>query len=358
MGASLYSTPFGVMVLLGAGMLLLLLLLKTMGSLIAPLLFTYTLAITVVPLIQAFERKGIRRGLAVALVFGGAFVLAAVILAIVIGQLSLFAQRIPQYQVMLSENLGPLIARARELGLVREAPAPGTPLSPEAVARVALEFSRATLAQLGTLSVFLFLLLVMAVEAPSLWRTLETHFASRSQVLLRYRAFLHEVQAQYRIATQSNFLSAVSLALAYLAFRIDFALLWGFLTFFLSYIPRFGMLLSFIPPVIMALVIHGLGTALALLLVAIVINVIMDNLVTPRLTGKSLSLRTSVLAIAAMVWLWVFGALGAILSVSLMLFIRMLLASNPQTLPLAYLISTESYAPPEADDAEMGSAGS
>ena len=347
LGASLYSTPFGVMVILGAGAFLLLVLLKTLGSVIAPILFTFTLAVTVAPLIKALERRGMRHGPAVATVFLGAFCVAAAILAIVIGQLTVFADRIPHYQTILSERLTPIVARVHELGIARDAFASGTPLSPGALARTALELSRSILAQLGTLSVFLFLLLVMAMEGPAVGRALETHVPPRAPLVMRYRAFLHEVQAQYRIATLSNLVSAVALTIAYVAFRIDFALLWGFLTFFLSYIPRFGMLLSFIPPVLMALVLHGPATALALLLVAFIINLLMDNLVTPRLTGKGLSLRTSVLAIAAILWLWVFGALGAILSVSLMLFIRMVLASSPQTLPLAYALSTESYAPPD-----------
>lgn len=352
MGGSFYSTPFGVLVILGAGGLLLLVLLKTMGSVIAPVLFTFTLAVTVAPLIKALERRGFPHGLAVASVFLGAFLVAAVLLAIVVGQLTVFAQRIPVYQAMLSESLGPLVARAQELGIAPSTFASGTPLSPSALARVALQLSGALLGQVGTLSVFLFLLLVMAVEGPAVGRALETHISPRAPLVVRYRAFLREVQAQYRIATLSNLVSAVALTIAYVAFRIDFALLWGLLTFFLSYIPRFGMLLSFIPPVLMALVLHGPGTALTLLLVAFVINLLMDNLVTPRLTGKGLSLRTSVLAIAAIVWLWVFGPLGAILSVSLMLFIRIVLASNPMTLPLAYALSTESYAPPEVSPAD------
>lgn len=347
MGESLYSTPFGVTVILGGGSLLLLLLLKTMGSVIAPILFTFTLAVTVAPLIRMLERRGLPHGLAVAGVFFGAFLVAAVILAFIIGQLSVFAQRIPQYQALLSAHLGPIVARAQELGIAPNTFASGTPLSPEMLARKALDLTRILLAQLGTLTVFLFLLLVMAVEGPAVGRALQSHVPPDSKLVLRYRAFLREVQTQYRIATLSNFLSSVALTLVFLAFRVDFAILWGVLTFFLSYIPRFGMLLGFIPPVIMALVLHGPATSLGVLLASFAINIVMDNGIAPRLTGKGLSLRTSVLAIAAIVWLWVFGALGAILSVSLMLFIRSVLASDPRTLPLAFALSTESYVPPD-----------
>lgn len=349
MGASLYSSPLGVLIFLGGGSLLLLVLLKATGGVLAPLLFTFTLAVTVVPLIQALERRGFKRGLAVASVFGGAFVVAGLALFFVVGQLQVFAQRIPEYQAMLAETLAPLRAQLQARGIASETLAP---VDPSTLAHLALDLTGKMLAQAASLSVFLFLLLIMALEAPSISHAFVSHVSPLSPLLPRYRAFLHEVQAQYKIATLSNLASAIVLTVAYVAFRIDFALLWGFLTFFLSYIPRFGMLLSFIPPVLMAFIQHGPRTSLLVLLLGFVINVLMDNVITPRMTGKGLSLRTSVVAIGAMIWLWVFGPLGALLSVSLMLFIRMILASSPLTLPLAYVLSTEEYVPPEVPTPE------
>lgn len=347
LGSSLYSSPLGVLIFLGGGALLLLVLLQTAGEILAPLLFTYTLSVTLIPLIRALERRGLRRGIAVATVFGSAFLIALLVLTFAVSQLEVFAQRIPRYREMLTESFAPLKLDLERLGVDTAALARSEHLSSGGLARLALSISGKVLAQAGSLSIFLFLLLVLAVEAPAMGRALTAHLPPHAPMLLRYRAFLREVAAQYRIATLSNLISALMLTLAYLAFRIDFALLWGLTTFFLSYIPRFGMLLSFIPPVLMAFVQYGLATGLMVLLLGFVLNGLMDNLVTPRLTGKGLSLRTSVIAIGAMVWLWVFGPLGALLSISMMLFIRMILASSPQTLPLAYLLSTDAYTPPD-----------
>ncbi len=347
MGASLYSTPLGVLIFLGAGGLLLIILLQAAGEVLAPLLFTYTLSVTLLPIIGWLERRGLRRGIAVAAVFLSAFLIAFLVLAFAASQLELFAERIPRYREMLSASFAPLKLGLQGLGVDTAALARSEHLSSGALARQTLGLIGKVLAQAGSLSIFLFLLLVMAVEAPAVGRALSAHLQADSPMLQRYRTFQHEVAAQYRIATLSNAISAVALTVAYVAFRIDFALLWGLLTFFLSYIPRFGMLLSFIPPIIMAFVQYGFSTSLLVLILAFIVNGLMDNLVTPRLTGKGLSLRTSVIAIGAMVWLWVFGPLGALLSISMMLFIRMVLASSPETLPLAYLLSTDAYAPPD-----------
>lgn len=352
MPSSLYATPYGVLVFLGGGTILLLVLLKAVGEWLAPLLFTYTLAVTLAPLIRRLEARGLPHGLAVTAVFLGAFVAAGLAIAFVTAQLQLMTQRIPQYQAMLTGQLTPLLMRLEALGVDTRALLPGGLLSPSALARGALDLISMVLARTASLMLFLFLLLLMAVESPAVGRAFSSRLPPQSALIHRYRALQHEVQTQYRLSTLSNLISATALTLAYLGFRLDFAFLWGFLTFFLSYIPRFGMLLSFIPPVIVAFIQYGAASSLWLLLLALLINGLMDNFVTPRLTGKGLSLRTLAVAISAIIWLWVFGPLGALLSVSLTLFVRMILLSSPQTLPLAYALSTEDYAPPEPPSPE------
>lgn len=347
MPSSLYATPYGVLVFLGGGTLLLLVLLKTVGEWLAPLLFTYTLAVTLDPLVRRLEARGLPHGLAVTGVFLGAFVVAGVAIAFVTAELQLMAQRIPQYQAMLTGQLAPLLARFEALGVDTRTLLAGGALSPSALARGALDLISMLLARTASLMLFLFLLLLMAMESPAVGRAFSSRLPPQSALIHRYHAFQHEVQTQYRLATLSNFISAVVLTIAYLGFRLDFAFLWGLLTFFLSYIPRFGMLVSFIPPVIVALIQYGGASSLWLLVLVLLINGLMDNVITPRLTGKGLGIRTLAVATSAIVWLWVFGPLGALLSVSLTLFLRMILASTPQTLPLAYALSTEDYAPPE-----------
>lgn len=263
-----------------------------------------------------------------------------------VGEVEDFVRRIPEYQARLSAQITPFEPWLAQFGFDARSLTESGSLSSRAIAKQALSLSGLLLNHVGSMSVILLLLLILALDAPGFNRTLEGRLPTHRQALRRYRAFQREVQIQYRVATFSNLLSAAALTATYVAFRLDFALLWGVLSFFLSYVPRFGMLLSFAPPVLMALLQFGAPTAGVVLLGGLIVNTLMSNVATPRLT-HGVNLRASVVAIGAMIWVWVFGPLGALLSVSLTLFIRMLLASSPVTRPLAYLMSTEAYAAPE-----------
>jgi predicted PurR-regulated permease PerM len=64
----------------------------------------------------------------------------------------------------------------------------------------------------------------------------------------------------------------------------------GFLAFILGYIPNVGLIIATLPAVIIAFILYGWGTALAILAIGIALNAAMDNAVTPRIMGKGLNL--------------------------------------------------------------------
>ncbi len=77
--------------------------------------------------------------------------------------------------------------------------------------------------------------------------------------------YTKQIQKQYRIQTMSNLLSAVAITVELLLFRVDLALLWGFLAFVLGYIPNVGLIIAILPAVIIAFILYGVGTALVIL---------------------------------------------------------------------------------------------
>lgn len=71
-----------------------------------------------------------------------------------------------------------------------------------------------------------------------------------------------------------------------LAVGVPNALLWGLLSFFLSFIPFIGFVIALVPPTIMALLTGGWVDALIVCGGYIVINTISDNLFKPRIMGS------------------------------------------------------------------------
>jgi predicted PurR-regulated permease PerM len=174
----------------------------------------------------------------------------------------------------------------------------------------------------------LFLMLAHSATFAARFRTSAAASGVFMKQFVRYGS---QIQKQYRIQTFSNFLSAAAILGALLLFGIDFSFLWAFLAFFLGYIPMIGLLIACIPAIFLAYIQYGLGTAVILLLLIILLNTAMDNLVTPRFMGDGLNLPIVFIMIGFIFWGWIYGPLGALLAVPLTLLVRALFESSRAT---------------------------
>src|SRR5689334_20292087 len=120
--------------------------------------------------------------------------------------------------------------------------------------------------------------------------------------------------------------------------RIDFALLWAVLIFFLSYIPNIGIIVACMPAVALAVLQHGVGAALVVVVGLTVINYIGDYVIMPRLMSQGLGLSQFTIFFSFFVWAYIFGAVGGLLSVPLTLLVKLLLETSGDTRWLAVLM--------------------
>ncbi len=110
----------------------------------------------------------------------------------------------------------------------------------------------------------------------------------------------------------------------YFAFGVDFALLWGIVFFVLSFIPNFGFVLSVIPPFVVTLLENGITRAGLVVLVVVVMNTVVDNVIAPRFMSRSVGLSTLAIFLSLIVWAWILGPVGALISVPLTLMVKLL----------------------------------
>ena len=131
------------------------------------------------------------------------------------------------------------------------------------------------------------------------------------------------------LKTALSLLTGVLAGLWVLLLGIHFAVLWGMAAFFLNFIPNIGSIMAAIPPVVLALVQHGLPTALLAAAGYLVINIAIGNIIEPRVMGKSLGLSTLVVFVSLIFWLWVLGPVGMLLSVPLTMIANALPDAQP-----------------------------
>lgn len=121
---------------------------------------------------------------------------------------------------------------------------------------------------------------------------------------------------------------------------IDSAFFWAFLIFVLNFIPTIGSLIATLFPTIMALLQTGDVTTPGLVLVSIgAIQVLVGNIIEPRIMGSSLNISSLVVLIALTFWGTIWGIAGMVLSVPITVMLIIIFAQFDTTKNIAILLS-------------------
>jgi predicted PurR-regulated permease PerM len=161
------------------------------------------------------------------------------------------------------------------------------------------------------------------------------HSLSRNTITL-----LEMIISYFSLRALVNLIVAVSTAIMLWLFGIEYAGLWGVLIFFLSFIPYVGAFVSGIPPVLLAYAQGGLGLAIVIILLMIVINSLTENLVAPLVMGKGLSVSPTVVFLSFVFWINILGGLGAFIAMPLTIAAILFMSEFEETRGVAAIMGT------------------
>jgi len=141
--------------------------------------------------------------------------------------------------------------------------------------------------------------------------------------------------------------------LAYILFIVvglDFALFWSFTIFLVNYIPTFGSLIGTLLPSLFGLLQFESYSVVAIMAIVLwALQFLMANFVEPKLMGNSLNISTMVVLISLSVWGFIWGIMGMIFSVPIMVIVILICSEFPETRPIAILLSSKGELPETGD---------
>jgi predicted PurR-regulated permease PerM len=163
----------------------------------------------------------------------------------------------------------------------------------------------------------------------------------------RLQKIQQDIRRYLGIKTMVSLMTATAATVLLLFLGVDYAFLWGLLAFLLNFVPNIGSIIAAIPPVVLALIQPGLGLATACLAAIgfVVINVVIGNVIEPRVTGKSLGLSTLVVFLSLLFWHWVLGPVGMVLSVPLTMIVKIVLENTNDLRWVAILLNSKAPDP-------------
>ena len=124
--------------------------------------------------------------------------------------------------------------------------------------------------------------------------------------------------------------------------NVDFPITWGMLAFFLNFIPTLGSIIASIPPIVLALVqfypnyVPVIITAVAM----IAIQMTIGNVLAPKILGDKLNLSPVVVLLSLVFWGWLWGPVGALLSVPLAAAMKIVCENVDILSPIAIMMSS------------------
>ncbi|MDD2558199.1 MAG: AI-2E family transporter [Desulfuromonadaceae bacterium] len=336
---SINPRPGQSILITGACLIVILAGLKNAQQLVVPFFLATFIAILCLPALKWLEKKRVPGVVAVLLVITMAL-LFGLILALFIGtSVRDFTLTLPTYQEQIREETKALFTWLNNYGISISSQVVLDYFDPSAAMKIAAN----TLSSLGSALTNGFLIMLTVVfillEVSTMPDKLKLALPQSTASLENFTRITLSVQRYLAMKTILSAITGVIITLSMLILDVDYAVLWGLLAFLLNYIPNIGSIIAAIPAILLALIQHGIFSALFVGGVYIVVNVVIGNVVEPRFMGSRLGLSPLVVFASLVFWGWVLGPVGMLLSVPLTMILKIALEATEEWRWLAVLLS-------------------
>ena len=126
--------------------------------------------------------------------------------------------------------------------------------------------------------------------------------------------------------------------------RMDFPLVWAFLAFCFNFIPTFGSTASCVITILFS-IIQFYPSPVAPIIIGIwviAVNMILGNVIEPKIEGDNLGISPFVILVSLSLAGWLWGILGMILAVPLMVIIKIVCENISYLKPIAVFLGNKS----------------
>ena len=204
---------------------------------------------------------------------------------------------------------------------------------------VAASIGRSVLGALAVVGYSVIIVAYLLLEQPTIGARLRWAFGDRPAVTNRAAGLAIRLRSYLIARAVLGGIAAILDTIVLVALGVPSALLWGVLSFLMSFVPNVGFIISMIPPTLLGLVVGGLPTAILVVVAYSVINVTIDYLVQPRFIGSAVDLSPVVVTVSLLFWALVLGGAGAIFAVPLTIIVVGVADSFDGTRPLSRMLA-------------------
>lgn len=339
MHTTVNQTPAVRASIIAGGVIAVIFAMRAMAGLVAPFLLAILIAVLVESVVSSLQQRGVPLWAALVIVGGGLAVLGVGFSLLIGAALSNLSSTLPTLEKQLSSQSSTIVSGLSSLGVDQaqfEAPV-------EQAATTSATFLMSVVDGLGSFvsstMLVLFYVVLLLLESATLSGKLHAAFGTRSTTMDDLANIFASLQGYLVAQTGLSALVGVLVTLALWLIGVDYPVVWGVLAFLLNYVPNVGPILAAAPSVLLAFIQFGVSTQLFLVIAAyVIIFGAVGSFIYPRVMGDRVGLSPLVVIVAMIVWGWILGPIGLVLSVPLVAAVKIVLGAYAPTRWLAILL--------------------
>ena len=306
-------------------------LLKTMSSVIIPVVLSFILSLVFLPIIKKVNLKtGIPWVVSSLIIIVFFFVALLGITSLLIGSLTNIISEYPKYETrfmsiyqLIADRLDFEIDSTKSLFQnlwtslkVREY-----------TQKAALTLSSGVVSFSKTLFLISIMSAFILIEMRLTKRKIHYAFKNNREKVSRIS---HQIVNQtVRYISIKFFISLATGIICFITtwlLGLDFPIVWGFLAFIMNFIPIFGSVISVGATTLFSLIqfYPNWGKTLFVLLFLTLVNMVLGNIIEPRIEGKNLGISPVAILISLSIWGYIWGFTGMLLAVPLTVIIKII----------------------------------
>ncbi|MEC8087207.1 MAG: AI-2E family transporter [Pseudomonadota bacterium] len=266
-------------------------------------------------------------------------VVLGLIVELISGNITAVRDAAPTYQA----NLEKLVESAMKLSGLTELPTIANIVDQVDVRALISGVAGAVAKVAGNTGLIVIYVIFLLAEQRTFPRKIEALFPEagrRKEVQIILSDIQKRTQTYIAVKTLLSLVTAVISYVVLVAVGLDLAGFWAFVIFLLAYIPTIGSLLGVIFPALMALLQFGGISEFLIIAVGLgAAQLVIGNVLEPRMMGRSLNLSSLVVIVSLAVWGSLWGVTGMFLSVPITVVLMIILAQFKQTRSIAILLS-------------------
>jgi len=321
--------------------------LKAAQVVVVPLIIAWLLSYLLAPVINFMARRHVPPGLSVFLTLVLLLSVCYLSGVFIYARAAGFVEEYPKYADRLNE-IGADVATRFTL--------PENSLEginwPQEVGKRLVTITGSFVGFLSNLLMVFFFLVFMLMGKPYAHRKIQHAFSGHQagRISEVTQSITHQISRYLSIKVMISAMTGLLVWALLVSIGVDFPVTWAALAFLLNFIPMVGSILATIPPVLIALVqFYPNGWAAAGVLAGLLlIQQTMGSFLEPKLTGERLNLSPVVILISLIFWGWLWGIIGALLSVPIAVAIKIVCENFEALKPISVLMGSGKSCPKEA----------